>query len=93
MALLKTGSTHCHFNKVFGDVESLIKLKECGFDSCDFALNSYQREDAFDRVEEDYILMKSDAEMKEYFTSLKKVADDIGLEIGQVHAPYHFCPA
>lgn len=90
MQLLKTGTTHCHFKKIFGDKECLKKIKECGFDGADFALNAYQSDDDFFHPDDGYILLKPEKEIKEYFGELKKLADGIGLEIGQVHAPYYF---
>lgn len=90
MKLLKTGTTHCHFKKIFGEIDCLKKIKECGFDSADFALNAYQADYDYFRPVDGYFLLKQEKELKEYFGNLKKIADEIGLEIGQVHAPYYF---
>ena len=81
--MLKVSTSTAHFKEVFGDLEGLRKIKECGFDSVDFGLHGYQDD-------EDSILNKDDAAITEYFTKVKKFLDEIDLEVSHTHAPYYF---
>ena len=83
MELLKVGTAHSHFIQKFGYLGAFEKLKECGFDSVDFSFYYNQNAD-------DYILRKSDEDLKEFCLELKSAADEAGIFVGQTHAPYYF---
>lgn len=79
----KVSTSHAHFKDVFGDLEGLKKIKECGFDSVDFGLHAYQED-------ENFILNKDEKSIIEYFTRVKNFLDEIGLEVAHTHAPYYY---
>lgn len=81
--MLKTAIAHADLYKVYGDKESLKIIKDCGFDGVDYGLNAFQYED-------DFILLKSDEEIKAYFTDVKEYCASIGLDIAHTHSPYYF---
>ncbi len=83
MELLKVGTSHSQFITKYGYEEALRKVKECGFDSVDFSF--FTNQDA-----EDFILKQSDEALERFCLKLKTVAEEIGLVIGQTHAPYYF---
>lgn len=97
--MFKVSTTHCHFFKTFGEKESLKQIRECGFDSVDFSLNAYQTAESLGlepdgmpySVAEDApcIFEESGEKLFEKFNALRRYCEEIGLEIGVVHAPYY----
>lgn len=85
MRALKVGSVNSQFILKYGYAEALKRSRACGFDSVDFSFFANQ-------AKEDFVLKKTDAELKKFCTELRTVAEDIGLDIGQTHAPYYFIP-
>lgn len=79
------GTATGNFKTLYGDYKQFEKIKECGFDSVDLGLHSYQNDP-------DFFLLKSEAEIKNFALSLKNCANDNGLIIGQTHAPFNFPP-
>lgn len=65
----------------FGDMRALEIAKEIGADAVDFDISGGR----WDCSKPDGIYSKSDDEIIDYFSSLKKRADEIGLEVGQTH--------
>jgi len=65
----------------YGEKEALKIAKECGADCVDFSLV----ESLYDCTTPGNIYSKSDEEIIEYFSDIKKYADDIGIEICQTH--------
>ena len=65
----------------FGDMRAIEIAKEIGADAIDFE-TAYGR---WDYRCEGQIYSKSDDEICEYFTALRRRADEIGIEIGQTH--------
>lgn len=63
----------------FGDFGALDVAKKAGADAIDFDISSYSYKKS------GCMYSKSEDEILEYYTSLKKHADDIELEIGQTH--------
>lgn len=82
MKLLKVGTANSHFIYKYGYKDGLKKVRECGFDSIDFSFFAYQ-------TDADFVLKKNDNDLKTFFKQLKTIADDVGLEFGQTHAPYY----
>ena len=96
MGLLKTGTAHAHFKDVYGEFESLKKIKECGFECVDYSLHGYQNLALQDYKKDssEYIFYQSDSEVKKHFLEVKRYMDDIGLLAEHTHAPYYsFMPA
>ena len=79
------GTATGNFKTLYGDYKQFEKIKECGFDSADLGLHSYQNEP-------DFFLLKSESAIKNFALSLKKCAEDNGLIIGQTHAPFNYPP-
>ncbi|MBQ9482329.1 MAG: sugar phosphate isomerase/epimerase [Clostridia bacterium] len=89
--MLKTSCSNSHFIDVFGDKGSLVKMKECGFDTVDYGLCAYQDLTLHGYENpKTFMFYKSDAEIKAYFTDIKHIMDDCGLPSEIVHAPYYF---
>ena len=59
---------------VNGGESSFQLLKDCGFDGCNYSLGG--------------MLGRSDQELKETFTEVRKKAEDIGFVIGQTHSDF-----
>lgn len=78
--MLKTAIAHADLCKVYGDKESLKIIKDCGFDGVDYSLNA-------DQDKKDFILLKSEQEIKAYYTDIKEYCQSIGLDIAHTHAP------
>lgn len=66
---------------LYGDERALEIAKEIGADAVDFNLCGK----AWDYQNPDSIYSKSDEEIVEYYTSLRKKAEGLGLEIAQTH--------
>lgn len=75
----KIGLSTFVFQSLYGDKEALRLAKDAGADAVDFNLAGmdYQKENS--------PYAKSEEEFVEYFSSLKKYADSIGIEICQTH--------
>ena len=75
MGLLKTGTSHAHFKDVYGEFESLKKIKECGFECVDYSLHGYQNLALQDYKKDssEYIFYQSDSEVKKHFLKLKDI--------------------
>ena len=67
--------------KKYGDMRALEIAKEIGADAVDFDTSCGR----WDYRCEGQIYSKSDDEIIEYFTALRRRADEIGLEVGQTH--------
>ena len=67
------------FQTKYGDEESLRIAKKIGADAVDFTLCDY------DLTDTGCIYSKSDAEITEYFTHLRNVAEELGIRICQTH--------
>ncbi len=65
----------------FGDMRAIEIAKEIGADAIDFE-TAYGR---WDYRSQGQVYSKSDDEICEYFTALRRRADEIGIEIGQTH--------
>lgn len=63
----------------YGDRTALKKLREIGYAAVDFTLESYPRASAL------YTSM-DERVFRQYFSDLKKYADEIGMTFGQTHA-------
>lgn len=66
--------------RIHGDEGAIRLAKKLGADAIDFDLSA-----TCHREREGSIYAKSDEEIFEYFSNLKKVADEVGIEIGQTH--------
>lgn len=75
---MKVSTSTFEVMKVVGDEAGIRMFAEAGFQALDFGL-FYS--------ETDYRFQFSDEKFKEYFTRLRKVADDYGIEIHQTHSP------
>ena len=69
------------FQREYGDMKALEIAKEAGADAVDFDTSSEE----WDYRNPDSIFSKSDDEIVEYFTALKRRAEELGIEIGQTH--------
>ncbi len=80
------------FTKFYSTKETFTKVKEAGADAIDLDLSAGR----YDITNPNSIYAKSEDEFCTFFTSLKKHADDIELEIGQTHGRiigyYHNMP-
>lgn len=85
MELLKVGTANSHFIYKYGYDGSFKKVKECGFDSVDYSFFAYQDKEQF-------LMTKSDKELKSICSDIKSAAEDTGVIVGQTHAPYYFVP-
>ena len=65
----------------FGDLRAIEIAKEIGADAIDFDTSCGR----WDYRRQNQIYSKSDDELCEYFTALRRRADEIGIEIGQTH--------
>lgn len=74
---MKIGTQSKEIDKVFGPHQALLILKNAGFEAVDFSLENEER------------LKKDDSELLVFFEDIKKYADEIGIEIGQTHAPFY----
>lgn len=74
---MKIGSQSAVIDRVFGPEKALSTLKSAGFETVDFSVENEAR-----------LNLQSKA-MEKYFTDLGKYAQDIGIEIGQTHAPFY----
>ncbi|MBR3965773.1 MAG: sugar phosphate isomerase/epimerase [Clostridia bacterium] len=77
-----------HLQRKFGDMRAIEIAKEIGADAIDFE-TAYG---IWDYRCQGQIYSKSDDEICEYFTTLRRRADEIGIEIGQTHgriAPFN----
>lgn len=77
----KVGISIWEFQTKYGDMRALEIAKEIGADAVDFSLCGKN----FFFQNEGSIYSQSDDEIVEYFTALKKKADEIGLIISQTH--------
>lgn len=66
---------------MYGDMRAIEIAAEIGADAIDFDTCGKQ----FDYRDPNSIFSKSDEEIVEYFTAIKKRADELGLIIGQTH--------
>ncbi len=67
------------FQDKYGDMLAIEKAKEAGCNSIDLSLT------CFDYRKEGNVYSKSDEEIVEYFTALRKRAEELGLVISQTH--------
>ncbi len=67
------------FQSVYDDFKTLEAAKNAGADAVDFSLGSESY------LNESSIYSKSDAEIIEYYKSLKAKADELGIEFAQTH--------
>lgn len=77
-------------NVVYDDnpAEGFQMLKRCGFDCCDFSLNSYLLNTDLYAQKLNRFFDKSDSEFEAYFAPHKKAAKENGIIINQMHMPY-----
>ncbi|MBR7132713.1 MAG: sugar phosphate isomerase/epimerase [Clostridia bacterium] len=77
----RVGISTNFLQKRFGDIEALKIAKSVGADAVDFSTilphHDYRKDDS--------IYAKSDDEIYTYYRGLKKLADDLGLDICQTH--------
>ena len=64
---------------LYGDIRALEIAKEIGADAVDFSLDNQSS------LNENSIYSKSEKEICEYFTGIRKKADELGLIISQTH--------
>lgn len=64
----------------YGDAEGVRVFAEAGFQALDFGM--------FYSID-DYRMKFTDAERVQYYTNLRKVAEDFGIEVYQTHSPMH----
>ncbi|MBQ4110435.1 MAG: sugar phosphate isomerase/epimerase [Clostridia bacterium] len=81
MSKKKVSLSTCGLQKDLGDIETLKFVKSIGADGVDFCLYT----DNYDCRNPESIYSKSDDEIYEYYTKVKKCADDLGLAICQTH--------
>lgn len=74
-------STH-NLQDRYGDTRALELARELGADAVDFSIANAPR---WDYRNADSVYAKSDEEIVEYFTALRKRADELGLVISQTH--------
>lgn len=67
----------------YGDKEALRIAKEIGADAVDFGLEDFNGR--YDYRNKDSIYSAPEEKLCEYFSDLKKYADELGLEISQTH--------
>ncbi len=70
-----------HFQNKYGDYEALDIAKQIGLDAVDFDTCGRR----WDYRTPESVYSKSDEEIVEYFTRIRRHADELGLEIGQTH--------
>lgn len=75
---MKISSTTFEIASTLGDEAALRILSEAGFDAVDFGMFYKPNDEHF---------VKSEEEMKQYFTELRKKAEGFGIEIHQAHSP------
>lgn len=66
----------------YGDMRALEIAKEIGADAVDFSISNAPH---WDFREESSVYSRGDSEITEYFTALRKRADELGLVISQTH--------
>ena len=69
------------FARALGDEQALRRIAAAGFDAVDFGMFHYPLKDGSP-------LFFEDGAFENYFRSLKSVADECGIQIGQVHSPF-----
>ena len=68
-------------------------LKKCGFDCCDFSLNSYLTNTDLYKEKLNTFFDKTDSELERFFTPHKIESAAAGINISQMHMPYpNFIP-
>lgn len=68
-------------------------LKKCGFDCCDFSLNSYLTNTDLYKEKLNTFFDKTDSELERFFTPHKIESAAAGINISQMHMPYpNFVP-
>lgn len=65
--------------QIYGDKKALEIAKKLGVDGVDFFTNS------FDFSKSDSVYSRSDQEIIEYFSDIKKYADSLGISVAQTH--------
>lgn len=70
-----------HFQNKYGDYEALDLAKQLGLDAVDFETVGGR----WDYRNPKSVYSKTDEEIVEYFTKLRRHADELGIEIGQTH--------
>ncbi|MBE6689334.1 MAG: sugar phosphate isomerase/epimerase [Ruminococcaceae bacterium] len=80
-------STDYHF-KLFGEKNALKVFKDAGFDALDYSLFTHNDYGPTAKGEICELYSRPKNEVLEYFSDIKRVADTVGIEIGQVHAPF-----
>lgn len=82
-------------NVVYDDnpAEGFQMLKRCGFDCCDFSLNSYLLNTDLYAQKLNKFFDKTDTDFEAFFAQHKIAAKDNGIVINQMHMPYpNFIP-
>ena len=69
-----------YFQRKYGDIAAVRRLKAAGFDAMDFSLFAYP-------IHGEVLSMPLGDQMK-YFGQLKAVADEEGILFGQIHSPF-----
>ncbi len=90
---LSVQSTNILNNKIDNVKEVLELIKECGFTSLDLHFPQYDREDIRKGKTSPFFDKSVDILLKQY-EELGKLSLEMGIEIGQAHAPYptyNFC--
>lgn len=69
-------------------IEGFQILKKCGFNCCDFSLNSYLLNTDIYNQKLNRFFDKTDSEFENFFLPHKKAAKESGIVINQMHMPY-----
>ncbi len=78
---MKLSTNYNDFIKVFGHEEGLKKMKEVGYEACDFGISVYKN--PLDKTN-----MLSDDEFVAFYTNIKNWSKKYGVEIYQTHAGF-----
>lgn len=74
---MRIGTQSAVIDRVYGPQQTLTTLKAAGFDTVDFSLEDERK------------LSVHSSALKQYFENLGSFAKDLGMEIGQTHAPFY----
>ena len=81
---MKLGISSAGITRRYGIKEGFKLIKNSGFDSVDISFSGYKKE-------EDTIYSVSEDEFLSYFYNVKKICDDLELEISQTHGRLTTC--
>jgi len=70
-----------HFQETLGDMQALDIAKQLGLDAVDFSTDGGR----WNLRNPNSVYAKSDDEIVDYFTKLRRHAEELGIEIGQTH--------